>query len=144
MHLVNWDVVKRPFLEGGLEIKDPTLVNLARGGKLLWKLFSYKNHPVSQIFWKKYLKGGSLRNLQLLNSPIGSISWNLCRKFLDFFTKNLYRIPGNGKNTLLWDDKINVFVSLNSNFSLTEIKLWLTNKGLLRLSDLVSWEIHGN
>ena len=63
LHLVNWDTVKRPILEGGLHIRDPGLVNLAMGGKLLWLFFSNKKHPVSQIFWKKYLKGGTLRNL---------------------------------------------------------------------------------
>ena len=63
MHLVKWDVVKRPILEGGLQIRDLELVNLAMGGKLLWQLFSNKKHPVSKIFWKKYLKGGSLKNI---------------------------------------------------------------------------------
>ena len=57
MHLIKWETVKRHVLEGGLQIRDPGLVNLAMGGKLLWQLFSNKKHPVSQIFWKKYLHG---------------------------------------------------------------------------------------
>ena len=65
MHLVNWEIVKRPVLDGGLQIRDPGLSNLAMGGKLLWQLFSNKKHPMSQIFWKKYLHGGTLRKLQL-------------------------------------------------------------------------------
>ena len=74
MHLVKWDVVKRPILEGGLQIKDLELVNLAiMGGKLLWKLFSDKKHLAYQIFWKNYLEGGSLRNRQMTNTPKGSI-----------------------------------------------------------------------
>ena len=79
MHLVKWDIVKRHVLEGGLQIRDLGLANLAMGGKLLWQLFSNKKHPVSQFFWKKYLKGGTLRNLQGKNTPKGSITWNLCR-----------------------------------------------------------------
>ena len=55
LHLVNWDTVKRPVSEGGLQVKDPRLVNLAMGGKLLWQLLSNLSHPVSQFFWKKYL-----------------------------------------------------------------------------------------
>ena len=51
MHLVNWEIVKRPVIEGGLQIKDLGLSNLAMGGKLLWKLFFDKKHLVSQIFW---------------------------------------------------------------------------------------------
>ena len=73
LHLVNWDTIKKPILEGGLHIIDPRMVNLAMGGKLLWQLFSNKKHPISQFFWKKYLKGGSLRNLQLSNTPKGTV-----------------------------------------------------------------------
>ena len=73
MHLVKWENVKRPVLEGGLQIKDPGMSNLAMGGKLLWQFFSNKKHPVSHLFWKKYLHGGTLRNLQMENTPKGSI-----------------------------------------------------------------------
>ena len=82
MHLVKWDIVKRPVLEGVLKIRDMGLANLAMGGKLLWEFFSNKKHPVSQFFWKKYLKGGTLRNLEITNTPKGSITWNLCRRGL--------------------------------------------------------------
>ena len=60
LHLVNWDTVKRPVLKGVMNIIDPGLVNLAMGGKLLWQLFSKKKHPISEFFWKNYLKEGSL------------------------------------------------------------------------------------
>ena len=69
MHLVKWEIVKRPVLDGGLKIKDPVMSNLAMGGKLLWQLFSNKKHLVSQIFRKKCLHGGTLRNLQMENTP---------------------------------------------------------------------------
>ena len=73
MHLVKWEIVKRPVLEGGLQIKDPGMSNIAMGGKLLWQLFSNKKHLVSHLLWKKYLHGGTLRNIQLANTPKGSI-----------------------------------------------------------------------
>ena len=53
MHLVSWYILKRPILEGGLQIRDPRLANLAMGGKLIWKLDADKNRPVSKIFRKK-------------------------------------------------------------------------------------------
>ena len=40
LHLVNWDTVKRPVIEGGLHIKYLGLVNLAMGCKLLLQVFS--------------------------------------------------------------------------------------------------------
>ena len=56
MHLLNLDIVKRPITDGGLQIRDPGLTNLAMGGKLLCQLFSNKKHPVNQIFWKNTSK----------------------------------------------------------------------------------------
>ena len=105
MHLVKWETVKKPVLEGGLQIKDLGMTNLAMGGKLLWQLFSNKKHPVSHLFLKKYLHGGTLRNIQIANTPKGSTIWILCRKGLEFFVQHLYRTPSNGRQTLLWDDK---------------------------------------
>jgi hypothetical protein len=37
-HLVNWETVKRPINEGGLQIRDPGHANIALGGKIIWKL----------------------------------------------------------------------------------------------------------
>ena len=101
MHLVNWEIAKRHVLEGGLQIKDPRLSNLAMGDKLLWQLFSNKKHSVSQFFWKKYLHGGTLRNLQMTNIPKGPSIWNLCRRCLEFFSHHLFRIPRNGRQ-IFW------------------------------------------
>ena len=52
LHLVNWDIVKRPVLEGGLQIRDPSLTNLVMGEKMMWQLFSDRKHPVIQVLWK--------------------------------------------------------------------------------------------
>ena len=90
MHLVNWENVKKLVLEGGMQIRELALSNLALGGKLLWQLFSNKKHPVSQIFREKHFHGGSLRYIQLANTPKGYIIWNLCRSCLEFFNKHLY------------------------------------------------------
>ena len=35
LHLVSWDIVKRPLSEGGMQIRDPGLANLAMGGKII-------------------------------------------------------------------------------------------------------------
>ena len=56
--------MKRPISEGGLQIRDPELANLALGGKLVWQFFADKNHPVGKLFSMKYLKGGSLRTIK--------------------------------------------------------------------------------
>ena len=85
-------------------------------------VFSNKKHPVSHLFWKKYLHGGTLINIQMENTLKGSIIWNLCRKSLEFFVQHLFQIPGNGRQTFLWDDKINGHAPLNSDNSINEFK----------------------
>ena len=78
------------------------------------------------------------------NTPKGSITWNLCRKGLNFFVQPLYRIPSNGRQSLLWDDKINGQVPLNSDISICEIKNWLINKGIFKLANIFLWDANGN
>ena len=101
MHLVSWEILKRPISEGGLQICDPGLANLALDGKLIWQLYVDKNHPVSKIFRMKYLKGGSLKNITTSNTPTGTTIWNSCRRGIDNFNQQLCRIPRNGKRVLL-------------------------------------------
>ena len=49
-HLVSWDTVKRPLTDGGLQERDPRLVNMALGRKILWNLFSNRaHHPVNKL-----------------------------------------------------------------------------------------------
>jgi len=50
-HLIKWDIVKKPKENGGLGIKDPTLITIAMGEKVLWNLVSRRND-----WWKQVLK----------------------------------------------------------------------------------------
>ena len=74
------------------------------------------------------------------NTPKGSITWNLCRKCFEFFTQYLYRIPGNDRHIFLWNDKITGNDSLNYVIYINEIKKWLINKGIYKLSVIISWD----
>jgi hypothetical protein len=86
-----------PNFEGGLKVRDPKLENLSLGGKILWKLYTNRRHPVSQILRKKYLKWGFLEKPTGRNTHKGTLIWNLYHPRLDYFQKNLYHIPGNGE-----------------------------------------------
>ena len=85
-----------------------------------------------------------MRNIKIDNIPIGTSVWNLCRKGFDNIKSKLYLIPGSGKKIFLWDDKILGNLPLSSINSLSEFKIWLTNKGLLKLSDICNWDRDGN
>ena len=123
MHLVSWDTLKKPIFEGGLQIRDPRLSNLALGGKFLWQLYVDKHHPISKIFRMKYLKGRSLINLTSSSTPSGTTIWILCRKGIDEFKQHLYRIPSNGNKIRLLEDKISGNNPLSSSIMFKELKI---------------------
>jgi hypothetical protein len=53
LHLVKWDKVKKPKMEGGLSIRDVAIHNLAMGGKILWNMITGKRTWSKQILMKK-------------------------------------------------------------------------------------------
>jgi hypothetical protein len=89
-HLVKWETVKCPYVEGGLQVRDPELANLALGGKIIWNLYENHRHPVRSLLMFFDLNGSSMRNLQEANVPKGNSIWNLCRCILEPFQKNLF------------------------------------------------------
>jgi len=100
IHLVKWDVVKKTQGDGGLQMRDPALINLALGGKILWKLIHEPTHPVSVLLRSKYSPNKNLSNLQNANIVNSTQVWKLCcRSSSKFFIKHVYKIPGNGKRT---------------------------------------------
>jgi hypothetical protein len=144
MHLVNWEVVKKSMAEGGLQIRDPALVNLALGGKILWKLLHESMHPVSVTLHSKYNPNKSLSNLQNDNTTNCTQVWKLCCKSSNFFKKLVYRIPGNKKHTHLWIDSIMGREPLADNVDITDLRDWMEKAGVNNLYDLSKWDQHGD
>eukprot|EP00253_Pinus_taeda_P031511 PITA_31511 len=122
IHLVNWDVVKKTIAEGGLQIRDPDLVNLVMGGKILWKLIHEPSHSISVLLRTKYGPNKSLSNLHNANTVNNTQVWKLCYRSSNFFNKQVYRIPNNGKRTHLWHDCIMGKEPLNINEDIADLK----------------------
>ena len=66
-HLVSWEKIKKPYSEGGLQIRSIQAQNLAMGTKLLWQLISGRSSWSKKVLWKKYFPGQRLRCLD--NNP---------------------------------------------------------------------------
>jgi hypothetical protein len=143
IHLVNWETVKKPKADGGLQIRDPTLVNLTLGGKILWTLINEPAHPVSVTLRAKYRVNKSLSNLQKDSSVNCTQIWKLCCKSSSFFKKSAYRMPGNDKRTLLWQDSIMGKEPLAENENIAELRDWLERAGINNLYDLSKWDQRG-
>ena len=136
--------MKRPIVEGGLQVREPGNDNIALGGKILWKLYTNSSHPVSHILKKKYLKGVPLRNIQATNTKNGTMTWNLCRHGLEFFHKDLYHVPRNKNNTLLWHDRIMGFPPLANSEETKGVCTWLIQQEIHKLADIFVWDSIGN
>eukprot|EP00253_Pinus_taeda_P027254 PITA_27254 len=141
-HLVNWDVVKRTKEERGLQIRDPHLVNLALGGKILWKLIHDSSHSVSNTLWSKYGISKDLSNVTHTSITKSTQLWNLCCKSSQHFKNHLYRIPGSGKHINIWTESIMMNTPLADKTDITELRNWLERAGVKRLYDLSKWNQH--
>eukprot|EP00253_Pinus_taeda_P004292 PITA_04292 len=144
LHLVNWETVKKPIDEGGLNIRDPSLSNLALGSKILWKIFKEPSHPVSLILRAKYTNSNDLRNLHLDYTANCTLLLKLCYKSNKIFKRYIYRIPGNGKGIRLWQDRIMGRNALIHNEEIAGIRDWLIAAGKTRLFDISDWDQRGD
>jgi len=77
-------------------------------------------------------------------NPKGSLAWNLFSRGIEFFRSYLYRIPGNGKNTMLWRDNIMGHPPLAEVNEISELRAWLHVKGIRKIEDISEWDSHGN
>lgn len=144
LHLVSWETVKKPLDEGGLQIKDPSLVNLALGSKILWKMHNEPSHPVSATLRSKYTTRDELRNLRLDHSVNSTLLWKLCLKSSKIFNSKIYRIPGNGKKTSIWNDRIMGRDAIKENEEIAGLIEWLTATGKTSLFDISEWDQQGD
>jgi ribonuclease HI/exonuclease III len=144
LHLAKWELIRRPIAEGGLQIRDPSLVNQSLGGKLLWQIAHDPKHPTSNTLLCKYARNSSYRKLQFDPTVNSTLVWKLCCKSSKFFNNSLYKAPGNGKSTYIWQDRIMGRDPLEANQDIAEIRDWLIRAGKIRLFDISMWDSRGD
>eukprot|EP00253_Pinus_taeda_P015500 PITA_15500 len=128
LHLVKWDTIKKPFMEGGLQICDLAAQNLALGTKLLWDIVSGKLSWSKKVLCRKYFHGKRIRCLdQPPRSSKGSPIFKLCIKALENFSHKMYWIPDISSWTEdgLWDS-----------WQLGEVPQWLEGEASVILDNL--------
>lgn len=59
-HLINWNIVRAPLSSGRLGIKDPNLLNISLGAKILWRLVSSQYDWWKKVILHKYLSGSRI------------------------------------------------------------------------------------
>jgi hypothetical protein len=107
LHLISWEKISKPILEGGLNFKNAHVQNLALGAKLLWNLVTGKPTWSKTALWKKYFRGPRERCIERpCLEKRGSPIFALCQKTMPHFRPHLTWVPRNGKKINIWQDSI--------------------------------------
>jgi len=140
LDLVKWDKVTKPRMEGGLQIRNVAIQNIAMGGKILWNMITGKRTWSKQILRKKYFKGDKERCLEKpTKTQNGSPIFTLCKRALPHFIPKLTWIPGNGAKIKIWEDSILGDQPLKELNDLGNIKTWLLANNRTTLWDISIW-----
>jgi hypothetical protein len=99
---------------------------------------------VSSTLRAKYGVNSSLSNIQHESTANSTQMWKLCCKSSNFFKKQVYRIPGNGKRTSIWKDSIMGREPLVENAEIADLREWLERAGVNRVYDLSKWDHRGD
>jgi hypothetical protein len=141
LHLISWEKISKPILEGGLNFKNAHVQNLALGAKMLWNLTTGKPMWSKKALWKKYFRGPRERCIE---HPIlekrGSPIFSLCQKTMPHFRPHLTWVPGNGKKINIWKDSIMGDPPLGLRHDLDRLKEWMVTQNLNTLWDIsIRW-----
>jgi ribonuclease HI len=140
LHLISWGKISKPYLEGGLQLKDLQTQNLALGEKILWNIISGKSNWSKRALWKKYFRGPRKK---CLGNPTklgkGSPIFSLCQKVLQAFLTQITWIPGNGKDISIWEDSVLGEPTLSTRQDLRRLRDWMQTNSLHKLWDISAW-----
>jgi hypothetical protein len=140
LHLINWDKISKPLLEGGLNFKNTQVQNLALRAKVLWHIVSGDTAWSKEALWKKYFRGVRKRCIENpCREAKGSPIFTLCKKVLALFTPQLTWVPRNRKKIKIWQDSILGDPPLESNQDLQRLKGWMDGQNLKSLFDISTW-----
>lgn len=79
--LVAWHKLSKPKIMGGLNLVDPSIINMTCGTKLWWRWIKEPNLPWARHLKEKYIPECNNQDLIRLQEVLeGSPIWNLARK----------------------------------------------------------------
>ena len=96
-NLINWDKVMEDKTKGGLGIKDPCMMNLAMGAKLVSIFIAGEREWWKEVLREKCIKNPRSKCIDSTWISKGTSIWNLCKKFVGLIKDNIYWISGNDR-----------------------------------------------
>jgi hypothetical protein len=105
IHLVKWDNVCRPKIEGGLGIKKTELMNQAMLAKTSWRIIQNDTGLWCKVLKDKYLKQRSLLDNNYKCPARTSSTWRSFVHGAKLIRKGILWRIGNGNNINFWNDR---------------------------------------
>lgn len=89
--LIAWHKLCKSKVLGGLNLVDPSIINMTCGAKLWWRWMKEPNLPQARHWKEKYTPTCNNQDLiRLQEVPEGSPIWNLARKNCDIVQENSF------------------------------------------------------
>lgn len=133
----------QPQDRGGLGIRSPKFINLAFGGKIVWRLIT--GPPA---WWKKVLEIKYLNfpRQQLLDQDIPnryfSKIWCLCKREIPLISQNTSKIPKGGASINIGADRTMVQQPINRHGGVHPILSFFERTGIQFLDQISQWHPH--
>ena len=102
-HMVSWPEVCHPKDQGGLEITNTKVFNIALMTKWIWRLFNDDNQ---NSLWRNLLRAKypGADNIFMSNALGGSQFWRSLHKIKSYFKLGAKFLAGSGTRILFWQD----------------------------------------
>lgn len=104
-HLVNWETITRPNVEGGLAISRAQDRNIGLLAKQCWQIIHETNRLWVQVFQTKYLKEQAIVEVSSKNYKKPSSTWRALLLGAKALSEGIMWRLGDGKTMRLWMDK---------------------------------------
>lgn len=134
--LVSWEKLCRPKEQGGLGLRDPSIMNKVLSAKIWWRWLKNPKDLWDRLWRKKYAPRTTEKNLIWWNGDNpGSLIWTVARKNRQLVTQHAFWEVGNGETALFWQDSWQQWPALCVEDWAHDICTQATRIGLKKVAD---------
>jgi hypothetical protein len=134
--LISWEKLCKPKTQGGLGIRDPSIMNKVLSAKIWWRWLKKPNDLWAKLWRGKYAPNMAERNLIRWNGDNpGSLIWAAAKQNRHLVTNHAFWEIRNGKTTLFWKDSWQQWPTLDQEDWADSISIPATQAGLTKVAD---------
>jgi ribonuclease HI len=134
--LISWDKLCQPKAQGGLGLRDPSIMNKVLSAKIWWRWLKNPKDLWARLWRRKYAPDVAEKNLIRWNGDNpGSLIWAAAKQNRHLVTRHAFWEIRNGKTTLFWKDSWQQWPILDHEDWAEHISTQATHAGLTKVVD---------